>query len=544
MQRLIFLFLCLLPAFLMAQSLTADKAVLNFGDAYENQADSLALTLSNAQDHTVKVVEIRFYELYDSQDFWVKEDTFSLAPGGSRTLWVYFQPQHNITYNSEMLILNDGKRGAQSINLRGIGKYSNTAYNRTDNLSQQALKNELKQMTAENQVTLTYNFARDKMFMEIDNQKVNGQGTGTNTLECVYTGTTITGFNNRSAAQNLGFNTEHTYPQSMFNQNVPMRSDLHHLFPTTVSSNSKRASLAFGTVSNPSWQQGGSKQGNGVFEPRDAQKGLTARAMLYFVLRYQNYNNFLTGQESILRQWHQDFPPDAVEKQRNEAIETIQGNRNPFIDYPQLSKRISSISNTATEPVNWALDLGTNDIDLGLTPSLKEAIFTLPLVNHGNQAIQVSSLSLNDPALTFVGNTGDNTTIAPGEAHEIKIRLFASEQGMINASLSLQTNLPGQDNLNIPVKAEISGINDIKGNLPAWIRVYPVPALDTLWMEVDRPEKGFTWELRNLAGQKVRGGYLGADKQAVDLHDLSGGVYELRFSGKKGSWSRKVIVGA
>ncbi len=541
MQRLIFLLFGAFPLFLSAQSLTADQAVLNFGETYDTETDSLALVLTNTLDHRVKITELHFYERYGSKDFWAGEDTFSIATGANHTLWVYFHPRQNINYNSELLILTDGNRGNLSVNLRGVGKFSMAAYHRTSDLAHQALKNELKAMTSENQLTLSYNGGRDKMFMEVDNQKVNGQGASVNTLECIYTGTTITGFANRSAAQNQGFNTEHTYPQSLFSQNLPMRSDLHHLFPTTATSNGERGNLPFGTVSNPTWQQGGSRKDNGKFEPRDAQKGLTARAMLYFVVRYQNYSNFLTSQEAILRQWHEAFPPDAIERRRNDDIEGVQGNRNPFIDYPQLLDRISSISNTATAPVEWGLDLGATTADFGLLPALTAAIYTVPVVNYGNQPIQVSQLTLNHPDLSFDGNTGNNATIDPGEALMIRVRLFANTQGSLQASLSMTTNLPGPGPIEIPITAEISGVNAIASPLPSWIRVYPIPAHDTLWLETLQAGPDLRWELWNLAGQRVltaplpKGG-----KQAVSLAGLSPGVYQLRVVSEEGNWTQKI----
>jgi hypothetical protein len=33
-------------------------------------------------------------------------------------------------------------------------------------------------------------------------------------------------------------------------------------------------------------------------------------------------------------------PPDAFEKHRNDVIESIQGNRNPFIDHPEWADSI------------------------------------------------------------------------------------------------------------------------------------------------------------------------------------------------------------
>jgi len=40
--------------------------------------------------------------------------------------------------------------------------------------------------------------------------------------------------------------------------------------------------------------------------------------------------------DTMLRRWHTDDPVSQKEKDRNNAIQKFQGNRNPFIDYPVL----------------------------------------------------------------------------------------------------------------------------------------------------------------------------------------------------------------
>ena len=180
---------------------------------------------------------------------------------------------------------------------------------------------------------LGYTEARQVMFSQIDNH--DGQ------VECVYTGFTMT----TSTIPDPGImNTEHTWAQSWGADTWPARTDLHHLFPTTNSSNSIRGSLEFGDVIYPDWQYGGSKrgmdaQGKQVFEPRDEQKGDTARAVFYFSVRYQM--DIPDKMEQDLKNWNHSDPPDQKEKERNNAIDAIQHNRNPFVDHPELVDRIA-----------------------------------------------------------------------------------------------------------------------------------------------------------------------------------------------------------
>jgi hypothetical protein len=93
-----------------------------------------------------------------------------------------------------------------------------------------------------------------------------------------------------------------------------------------------------------------------VYEPRDAHKGDAARALLYMALRYDGVDNHawtfnalntaLPGLSeapqdlTLLLDWHAQDPPDAYEMTRNDYIESVQLNRNPFVDHPEYTQRI------------------------------------------------------------------------------------------------------------------------------------------------------------------------------------------------------------
>ena len=141
-------------------------------------------------------------------------------------------------------------------------------------------------------------------------------------------------------------NCEHTWPQSRFSRKFSkglQKSDLHHLFPTDSKANSKRGNVKFGESNNsqPVSGCGASRfdKRSNTYEPPTFHKGNVARALFYFSIRYQIKID--SKEERVLRQWHILDPVDSEEMDRNEGIYSVQGNRNPFIDFPELADKIS-----------------------------------------------------------------------------------------------------------------------------------------------------------------------------------------------------------
>lgn len=64
-------------------------------------------------------------------------------------------------------------------------------------------------------------------------------------------------------------------------------------------------------------------------------KGNVACALFYFAVRYET--TISPEEEASLRRWHNDDPVDQEEMDRNNGIEKIQGNRNPFYPYARVS---------------------------------------------------------------------------------------------------------------------------------------------------------------------------------------------------------------
>ena len=152
-------------------------------------------------------------------------------------------------------------------------------------------------------------------------------------------------------------NCEHTWPQSKFSNRESSKAqkvDLHHLYPVSMRANSSRNNFILAEVSGnsvnseclDSYQgksipvQGVSSSRPSAFQPPRMHRGNAARSLFYFAIRYELKIDPL--QEYYLRKWHREDPVDEAERERNDVIENLQKNRNPFIDYPELVEMIEN----------------------------------------------------------------------------------------------------------------------------------------------------------------------------------------------------------
>jgi endonuclease I len=160
------------------------------------------------------------------------------------------------------------------------------------------------------------------------------------------------------------YNREHSMPKSWFNDETPMYTDLVHLVPTDGYVNGKRGNNPFGETNSPTYtSEGGfSKLGPSsiagysgtVFEPNDEYKGDFARIYFYMVTCYEDkvstwesdmldhnsYPAFTDWALGMLLHWAEEDPVSKKEIDRNNAVYNIQGNRNPYVDYPGLEQYV------------------------------------------------------------------------------------------------------------------------------------------------------------------------------------------------------------
>lgn len=145
--------------------------------------------------------------------------------------------------------------------------------------------------------------------------------------------------------------------------------DLFNLYPADATANGRKSNNPIGVVDgNVAYTNGVTKVGKStsyradslitVWEPADQWKGDFARTYFYMATCYSHMTSLWTTTEGLLTvdpnspllmrpwvynlmlEWAEADPLDEIEQERCEAIFGIQGNRNPFVDYPELCQYI------------------------------------------------------------------------------------------------------------------------------------------------------------------------------------------------------------
>ena len=241
-------------------------------------------------------------------------------------------------------------------------------YESCNGLSGEALRAELHNIIKDHQ---SFSYTTTKTILREADEDYNNPDN----IILVYTGNSIDKFDFASNFEPDFWNREHVWPKSHGDFDagdpfeVPAYTDAHNLKPVDHSMNTLRGEKDF--------ENGGEVVFNGssltdcfstnsTFEPRNEVKGDIARMIFYMDLRYEGgsgepnlvvveglttYPNPQIGSLSTLLEWHEQDPPDAFEKRRNDVIFKWQGNRNPFIDYPEFVNYLYN-DNPQINPIN------------------------------------------------------------------------------------------------------------------------------------------------------------------------------------------------
>ncbi len=200
-------------------------------------------------------------------------------------------------------------------------------YSSIEDVTGEALKLQLRSLiTSTHTHKTSYDELKDVL------QKADEDPNNSNNMILFYTGESV----NKTADMNV-WNREHVWAQSLswFNDKPSSSaySDAHHIRPCNPSVNSSRGNKIFGTSTTTS-----------TYYPGDEFRGDVARIIFYLMTRYEESDAYsftsIAVSLELLLLWNEQDPVSQLEINRNNYIETIQGNRNPFIDYPEFAEKI------------------------------------------------------------------------------------------------------------------------------------------------------------------------------------------------------------
>lgn len=156
-------------------------------------------------------------------------------------------------------------------------------------------------------------------------------------------------------------NREHVWPNSLGGSSV--ENDIHMPRPTYSADNGSRGNEYYVEGRHgPAKPYKETGWDPGAFADQDASyRGDSARIIFYCAIANTNLKIVDTdgsskpantmGKLSDLLKWNLRYPVLERETLRNDEIEKIQGNRNPFIDHPELACKIWGNTNSTTKAI-------------------------------------------------------------------------------------------------------------------------------------------------------------------------------------------------
>ena len=282
-------------------------------------------------------------------------------------------------------------------------------------------------------------------------------GNGTRSVFCVYS---YYEYVYSGTFTWLPLSREHTYCHSWQpghpSESLPEYSDQYHLFPTNQNgANGVRSNHPLGIVTTTistflDGKYGRDINGNLVYEPRNQHKGDAARALLYMPIKYNGINgydwtfNWLNNSRlpslsegpqdlATLIQWHKQDPPDKWEVDRNNYIQSIQQNRNPFVDHPEYVnyinfENLSKVNPTyAAEPANYVTNFSASASTSSITFNWTDAIagtqvpsnYLLVVYNRNNYFLPIDGETYNTDTDLSDGKAVINISYSGADNYEL-----------------------------------------------------------------------------------------------------------------------------
>lgn len=366
-----------------------------------------------------------------------------------------------------------------------------------------------------------------------------------------------------------GMNIEHSVPKSWWGESnyddstpgypyqYDASYDLHHLTPADADANSAKSNYPLGKVLTATFDNGVSKEGAGyangkatdhLFEPADEYKGDFARMYFYFVTCYQNYswkslattmfaqNSYPTLNaygKQLLLDWHRQDPVSQKEIDRNNAVYSFQGNRNPFIDYPNMVEFIwgdsidYEFSFSGAQISTPTITIAKEEIDFGYIGA--ETSKTTEIYLKGrNLTNNLTILLQNDTQNEFsLSSTSLSADILNTTGYILGITFSPQTIGAHSVTLQMQS-----EDLTAPINIGITGTV-----LPSNISYLQILDLKSSYKKGDDPVL-----LRLNSNLEVKWAVDGTQATHFTPADLSTGMHTVQFTTSAGSGKMRIQI--
>lgn len=289
---------------------------------------------------------------------------------------------------------------------------------------------------------------------------------------------------NKLGDSGCSLNIEHCLPKSWWGgTDNEAYKDLYNLNPSDQRANGQKSNYPPGHVKkgkkfdNGSFRmdnKGDSGYGYICWEPAEEYRGDFARTYFYMVTAYEylewmaypqyiskaNYLMFSDSIQQVLLDWHRADPVSDKERCRMDLISDIQGNRNPYIDYPELVEYIWGNKKGQAvdlDSLTCAFQMGRciEDADEPPTPPcVGDTLINLPAI---------TAALVNNVQGTFTGSANSgiqsngNASITMGKSNtdgEISFIGLLDEDGILifraspyNSATSMQLDVYANDSL-------------------------------------------------------------------------------------------------
>ena len=242
-----------------------------------------------------------------------------------------------------------------------------------------------------------------------------------------------------------GMNIEHIWANSWWGhlENNAYK-DLYNLYPSDAAANQRKSNNPIGVVDGTvAYDNGTIRVGKTqscpegqvtVWEPADEWKGDFARTYFYMATCYKHFGQegLWTTAEGLLTvdpesplvmrpwvstlmlEWAEQDPVDDIERERCDSIEWIQGNRNPYVDFPSLCHYVWGDSTDCDFDLQRIRDRKNPDIHIEPDPDPSTTVKfsvspeTMFFVAHAGEASRSAAASV------FMQNTDQPTCTATG----------------------------------------------------------------------------------------------------------------------------------